>query len=126
MVGPDQPFAGAVTDRIGTGRVILLGVALVALGTVHHAVHDHHGRADLCDWRAGRGWRGHGGAVRADGGHCAAGAAAKAGLASGIVNAGGSFGQFVMAPIAISLTAAVGWASACSGWACWCCWRCRR
>lgn len=36
----------------------------------------------------------------------------KRGLASGIVNAGGSFGQFVMAPIAISLTAAVGWASA--------------
>ena len=36
----------------------------------------------------------------------------KRGLASGIVNAGGSFGQFLMAPIAISLTAAVGWASA--------------
>lgn len=34
------------------------------------------------------------------------------GLAGGIVNAGGSFGQFVMAPIAISLTAAVGWAGA--------------
>ena len=39
----------------------------------------------------------------------------KRGLASGIVNAGGSFGQFVMAPIAISLTAAVGWASATTG-----------
>ncbi|HTH12558.1 MAG TPA: MFS transporter, partial [Acidovorax sp.] len=31
--GLTQPFAGAVADRIGTGRVILLGVALVALGT---------------------------------------------------------------------------------------------
>lgn len=30
--GLTQPFAGAVADRIGTGRVILLGVALVALG----------------------------------------------------------------------------------------------
>ena len=28
-----QPFAGAVADRIGTGRSFLLGVALVALGT---------------------------------------------------------------------------------------------
>lgn len=28
-----QPFAGAVADRIGTGHVIFLGVALVALGT---------------------------------------------------------------------------------------------
>jgi predicted MFS family arabinose efflux permease len=34
------------------------------------------------------------------------------GLASGIVNAGGSFGQFAMAPIAIGLMAAVGWGSA--------------
>ena len=31
--GLTQPFAGAVADRIGTGRVILLGVLLVALGT---------------------------------------------------------------------------------------------
>ena len=30
------------------------------------------------------------------------------GLATGIVNAGGSFGQFAMAPIAIGLTATVG------------------
>jgi predicted MFS family arabinose efflux permease len=36
----------------------------------------------------------------------------KRGFATGIVNAGGSFGQFVMAPIAVGLTAAVGWASA--------------
>ena len=36
----------------------------------------------------------------------------KRGLATGIVNAGGSFGQFVMAPVAIGLTAAVGWAGA--------------
>ena len=28
--GLTQPFAGAVADRIGTGRVILLGVALLA------------------------------------------------------------------------------------------------
>ena len=28
--GLTQPFAGAVADRIGTGRVILLGVTLVA------------------------------------------------------------------------------------------------
>ena len=33
-------------------------------------------------------------------------------MATGIVNAGGSFGQFVLAPIAQGITAAVGWASA--------------
>jgi predicted MFS family arabinose efflux permease len=39
-------------------------------------------------------------------------APAKRGLATGIVNAGGSFGQFAMAPIAIGLTATLGWAPA--------------
>ena len=34
------------------------------------------------------------------------------GLATGVVNAGGSFGQFLMAPIAAALTAALGWANA--------------
>lgn len=32
--GLTQPFAGAVADRIGTGRVIFLGVLLVATGTI--------------------------------------------------------------------------------------------
>jgi predicted MFS family arabinose efflux permease len=36
----------------------------------------------------------------------------KRGLATGIVNAGGSFGQFVMAPIAGALTLGMGWANA--------------
>ena len=31
--GLTQPFAGIVADRIGAGRVLLLGVVLVALGT---------------------------------------------------------------------------------------------
>src|SRR4051794_41905348 len=31
--GLTQPFAGAVADRIGTARVLLIGGALVALGT---------------------------------------------------------------------------------------------
>ena len=31
--GLTQPFAGMVADRIGAGRVLVLGVALVAIGT---------------------------------------------------------------------------------------------
>lgn len=34
------------------------------------------------------------------------------GLAAGIVNAGGSFGHFAMAPVAASLMVGVGWANA--------------
>ena len=36
----------------------------------------------------------------------------KRGLATGVVNAGGSFGQFIMAPIAGALMMGVGWANA--------------
>jgi len=35
--------------------------------------------------------------------------AERRGMATGIVNAGGSFGQFIMAPVAAGLTAALGW-----------------
>jgi predicted MFS family arabinose efflux permease len=38
--------------------------------------------------------------------------AEKRGLASGMVNAGGSFGQFVVAPLAALLTGAIGWVGA--------------
>jgi MFS family permease len=31
--GLTQPFAGAFADRVGAGRVLLMGVTLVALGT---------------------------------------------------------------------------------------------
>jgi hypothetical protein len=70
--GLTQPFAGAVADRIGAGRVLLAGVLLVALGTWHHAADDQHGGADLRDWRAVGGRRRHGRAGGADGRHHAA------------------------------------------------------
>ena len=110
--GLTQPFAGAVADHIGTGRVILIGVALVALGTF---ITPYMTTTAGLIFAIG---------VLAAGGAGMAGPSVlmaatarlvplqRRGLASGIVNAGGSFGQFVMAPIAISLTAAVGWASA--------------
>ncbi|NMM79453.1 MFS transporter [Acidovorax sp. SRB_14] len=110
--GLTQPFAGAVADRIGTGRVILLGVVLVAVGTFI---------TPLMTTTAGLvlaiGILAAGGAGMAGPSVLMAASARlvpphKRGLATGIVNAGGSFGQFAMAPIAIGLTAAVGWASA--------------
>jgi MFS family permease len=110
--GLTQPFAGAVADRIGTGRVIFVGVLLVALGTYI---------TPLMTTTAGLifaiGVLAAGGAGMAGPSVLMAASTRlvppdKRGLATGIVNAGGSFGQFAMAPIAIGLTAAVGWASA--------------
>jgi predicted MFS family arabinose efflux permease len=42
--------------------------------------------------------------------------AERRGMATGIVNAGGSFGQFVFAPIAQAITAAAGWGVRCRRW----------
>ena len=101
----------------GTGRVIMLGVALVALGTF---ITPYMTTTWGLIFAIG---------VLAAGGAGMAGPSVlmaattrlvpphRRGLATGVVNAGGSFGQFVMAPIAISLTAAVGWGSA-SKWPC--------
>ena len=82
--GLTQPFAGAVADRVGAGRVLLVGVLLVALGTF------------LTPFMTTT-W----GLIFAIGV-----------LAAGVVNAGGSFGQFIMAPLAAALTASLGWMGA--------------
>jgi len=110
--GLTQPFSGMVADRIGAGRVLVIGVLLVALGTA--LIPFMHSTAGLI-FAIG---------VLAAGGAGMAGPsvlmaattrlvpAEKRGLATGIVNAGGSFGQFVFAPIAQGLTVAAGWAVA--------------
>ncbi|HWK85637.1 MAG TPA: MFS transporter [Caldimonas sp.] len=109
--GLTQPLAGMVADRYGAGRVILLGLALVCLGTA---------LVPLMTTTLGLifaiGVLAAGGAGFAGPSVLLASAARlvppeKRGIASGIVNAGGSFGQFVFVPIAGAITAAAGWAT---------------
>jgi MFS family permease len=107
--GLTQPFAGIVADRIGAGRVLLAGVLLVALGTA--LVPFMNTTAGLI-FAIG---------VLAAGGAGMAGPSVlmaattrlippeRRGMATGIVNAGGSFGQFVFAPVAQGVTAVAGW-----------------
>ncbi len=110
--GLTQPFAGALADKHGAGRVLLLGVLLVAAGTV---ITPFMGSTLGLTVAVG---------LMAAGGAGMAGPAvlmatttrlipeAKRGIATGIVNAGGSIGQFVMAPIAGALMLGLGWANA--------------
>ena len=110
--GLTQPFAGALADKLGAGRVLFAGVALVALGTFITPLMTS--TAGLI-FAIG---------VLAAGGAGMAGPAVlmatttrlmppeKRGMAFGIVNAGGSFGQFLMAPIAGALMVGLGWANA--------------
>lgn len=110
--GAIQPLAGAIADRYGPGRVLGGGIIVLALGTA---------LTPLMTTSSGL--------IFSIGILVAAGAGAgsfsvligsaarqlpqgKRGMASGIINAGGSFGQFVFAPITQRLIATLGWMGA--------------
>ncbi|WP_092007238.1 MFS transporter [Polaromonas sp. OV174] len=110
--GLTQPFAGAIADRVGAGRVIFVGILLVALGTFITPLMSTTAGLIFAIGVLAAGGAGMAGTSVLMAASARLVPAQKRGLATGIVNAGGSFGQFAMAPIAIGLTAAVGWASA--------------
>lgn len=107
--GITQPFAGAVADRVGAGRVLLAGLLLVAAGT---ALTPYMTSTAGLIFAIG---------VLAAGGAGMAGPAVlmatttrlvsseRRGIATGVVNAGGSFGQFLLAPVAAALMTGLGW-----------------
>src|SRR5882672_3579650 len=102
--GLTQPLAGMVADRIGAAHVLVIGVVLVAIGTA--LVPYMHTTLGLI-FAIG---------VLAAGGAGMAGPSVlmaattrlvspeRRGIATGVVNAGGSFGQFLFAPIAQVIT----------------------
>lgn len=110
--GLTQPFAGAMADRYGAGRVLTVGLVLLMLGTF---ITPYMTTTAGLIFAIG---------VLAAGGSGMAGPAvlmsasvrmiepARRGIATGLVNAGGSFGQFATAPIAAALIISMGWMSA--------------
>lgn len=109
--GLTQPFAGAIADRVGTGRVIFIGVLLVVIGTVITPFMTSTLGLIFAIGIIAAGGSGMAGPSVLMGAITRMVPLDKRGMATGIVNAGGSFGQFMMAPIAIALTAALGWAT---------------
>ena len=110
--GVVQPVFGAVADRWGTGRIIALGAILLAAGS-------YLTTQVTTEW----------GLILAAGVLSAAGAGAgsfsiligatsqrlppeKRAFASGVINAGGSLGQFVFAPLNQAVMSAYGWMAA--------------
>jgi predicted MFS family arabinose efflux permease len=110
--GLTQPFAGAVADRIGTGRVLLLGCALVALGTFITPYMTTTAGLIFAIGILSAGGAGMAGPSVLMAATTRMVPPEKRGIATGVVNAGGSFGQFVMAPVAGALIAGVGWGNA--------------
>jgi len=110
--GLTQPFAGAVADRVGAGRVLLVGALLVALGTWLTPLMTSTAGLVLAIGVLAAGGAGMAGPAVLMAATTRLLPAEWRGLATGIVNAGGSFGQFVMAPVAGALMSGLGWATA--------------
>jgi len=112
MWGAVQPIAGAVADRYGPGRVLAAGTIILALGyaTTPYMTSSFGLMMTI-------------GVLTAAGSGAGSfsvliGAAAqrlpgeKRGMAAGIINAGGSFGQFLFAPLLQKLIGMFGWMGA--------------
>ncbi|MGE5472130.1 MAG: MFS transporter [Bacteroidota bacterium] len=110
--GAIQPIAGAVADRYGPRAVLIGGILLMALGSAITPFMD-----------SGFGLVVSLGLLAAIGSGAGSfsvliGAAAQRlplearGTASGVINAGGSFGQFVFAPVLQKLIQGIGWMNA--------------
>ncbi len=110
--GLTQPFAGAMADKHGAGRVLLVGAGLVALGTVITPLMTSTAGLIFAIGVLSAGGAGMAGPAVLMSTTTRMIPESKRGLATGIVNAGGSFGQFLMAPIAGSLILGLGWVQA--------------
>lgn len=110
--GLTQPFAGAMADKVGAGRVLFAGAILVALGTFITPLMTTTWGLILAIGVLSAGGAGMAGPAVLMAATTRLIPPQRRGLAVGIVNAGGSFGQFVMAPIAAALMVGLGWATA--------------
>jgi predicted MFS family arabinose efflux permease len=110
--GLTQPVAGLIADRYGAGRVLLFGLLLVCLGTALVPLMTTTFGLIVAIGVLAAGGAGFAGPSVLLSATARLAPPAKRGIASGIVNAGGSFGQFIFVPIAQGITAVAGWALA--------------
>ena len=112
MWGVVQPIAGAVADRYGPARVLVAGGLLLALGlTLAPLLPSTMGLALSLGVLASVG-AGTGSFSVLFGATAQLLPPTRQGMASGFINAGGSFGQFVFAPLTQRLIAGFGWMGA--------------
>jgi MFS family permease len=110
--GAIQPIAGALADRYGPGRVMAIGLVALSVGSALTAFMDTtFGFTVTLGILAACGSGAAGFSVLM-GALAHRVPAEHRGLAAGISNAGGSFGQFVFAPVLQAIIGAAGWMSA--------------
>ncbi len=109
MWGASQPMFGAVADKYGSARVIILGAVLLAGGLAATPfVSSEWGLLVTLGVLSAAG-AGAGSFSILIGATAQRLPAARRPFASGFINAGGSFGQFVFAPLMQALIAGPGW-----------------
>jgi predicted MFS family arabinose efflux permease len=110
--GAIQPIAGAIADKYGPGRVLAIGLIVLAVG---YAITPYMKSEAALAFSIGlliAAGTGAGSFSVLMGAANQRLPAEQRGMASGIINAGGSFGQFVFAPIVQKLISSFGWMGA--------------
>jgi MFS family permease len=112
MWGVIQPLAGAIADRYGPAKVLIAGLVVLSIGTaITPFMASTFGLVVSLGLLSAMG-SGAGSFSVLIGAAAQRLAPEKRGTAAGIINAGGSFGQFVFAPISQTLIQLVGWMGA--------------
>ncbi|MEF8700809.1 MAG: MFS transporter [Candidatus Accumulibacter sp. UW25] len=110
--GAVQPLAGAAADRYGPGRVLLAGLLLLALGSALTPFMDSTFGLIISLGLLSAIGSGAGSFSVLIGASSQRLPIEARAAASGVINAGGSFGQFVFAPILQTLIQLLGWMGA--------------
>jgi MFS family permease len=109
MWGAAQPVFGAVADKYGTGRVIALGGVMLAMGTAATPFVQSEWALLLTMGFLSAAGAGAGSFSILIGATAQRLPPERRAFASGFINAGGSFGQFVFAPLMGAIIAGAGW-----------------
>jgi MFS family permease len=110
--GASQPLFGAFADRYGSARIVVLGGIVLAIGTaLTPFMHSQWGLMLSMGILSAVG-AGAGSFSILIGATAKRLAPEKRAFASGFINAGGSLGQFVFAPLMQAIISAAGWVSA--------------
>jgi MFS family permease len=110
--GASQPIFGAVADRYGSARVVMAGGIMLAIGTAMTPFVKSEWMLLLALGVITAAGAGAGSFSILIGATARRLPAEKRAFASGFINAGGSFGQFLFAPLNQALIGAFGWVSA--------------
>jgi MFS family permease len=109
MWGASQPVFGAIADKYGPARVIVIGGLMLALGTAATPFVSSEWGLILTMGILSAAGAGAGSFSILIGATAQRLPAERRAFASGFINAGGSFGQFVFAPLMQAIIASAGW-----------------